>query len=333
MKAVVYHRYGSTDVLALDEISRPRPAPDEVLVRIRAASVNPYDWHFMTGKPFLHRLVSGIRTPKRHRLGADLAGVVEDVGRDVTGFRPGDEVFGEVNGESPGHPTLELASFSEYAAVAQRWLAHKPAHITFEQAAAVPLAATTALQGLRDYGNVQPGDKVLINGASGGVGTFAVQIAKAYGAEVTGVCSTRNAALVRELGADHVIDYTTNDFTRAGERYDLLLDNVGNRTLAECRRVLAPQGMYLASFGRADKSWLGPLATIAWMRILTRFVGHDLLMLEQHRDPRDIQTLRELIEAGKLVPVVDRTYPLSDAAEAMKHLETGHARGKIVITM
>jgi NADPH:quinone reductase-like Zn-dependent oxidoreductase len=333
MQAVVYHEYGSADVLELADIARPVPGDNEVLVRVRAASVNLYDWHYMTGKPVVSRVAHGLRRPHGEQLGADLAGEVDAVGRNVTRFSPGDEVFGEVNGESPGHPTLELASFSEYVAVAEDWLALKPSNVTFAEAAAVPLAATTALQGLRDYGRVEPGFEVLINGASGGVGTFAVQIAKAFGAAVTGVCSTRNVALVRSIGADHVIDYTKDDFTRVERCYDLIFDNVGNRTLVACRRPLTPKGMYLASFGRPENDWLGPLAKLLGMRIYTLIVTQDMVILNQHRNTHDIETLRELIETGEVVPVIDRTYPLSRVAEAMHYVEEGHARGKVVITV
>ena len=333
MKAVVYQEYGSADVLELEDIERPGYADDEVLVRVRAASVNPYDWHYLTGKPFLSRVTFGLRKPRNDRLGADLAGEVAAVGPGVTRFRPGDGIFGEVNGESPGHPILELGSLAEYVAVAEDWLARKPPNVTFEEAAAVPLAATAALQGLRDYGGVGPGDEVLINGASGGVGTFAVQIAKAMGAAVTGVCSTRNVEMVRSIGADHVIDYTTTDFTRSGLLYDLILDNVGNRSLAAYRRVLKPKGMYLASYGRPDNSWLGPLATIAWMWVYNLAVRQDFVFLNQHRKRRDIEALRELLESGQVRPVIDRTFPLSEAAAAINHLEAGHARGKVVVTV
>lgn len=332
MKAVVYRRYGSADVLELEEIEKPVPEDDEALVRVRAASVNPYDWHYLTGKPFLSRIIYGLRRPHGHRLGADLAGEVEAVGQAVTRFKPGDAVFGEVNGESPGHPELELGSLSEFVCVSEDWLALKPSSLTFEEAAAVPLAATTALQGLRDYGQVEPGDEVLINGASGGVGTFAVQIAKAMGARVTGVCSTRNVDLVRAIGADEVIDYTKDDFTRIGP-FDLILDNVGNRSPLMCRRALGKWGMYVASFGRPDNEWLGPLATLLALRVYTLVVSQDLVMLTQHRNKQDIQTLRELLDMGAIRPVIDRTYPLAEAAAALEHLELGHARGKVVISV
>ncbi len=240
MKAIVYDKYGSPDVLQLQEIDKPVVNDDDVLVRVRAASVNPYDWHFLTGLPYIGRISFGLFKPNVDGLGADLAGQVEAVGNNVTQFRPGDEVFGEVDGEAPGKPMLELGSFAEYVCVSEDSVVLKPADLTFEQAAAVPMAGLTALLGLRDKGRIEPGQKVLINGASGGVGTFAVQIARSFGAEVTGVCSTRNVDMVRSIGADHVIDYTREDFTRGGQRYDLMLDNVGNRSLSECRCVLNP---------------------------------------------------------------------------------------------
>ncbi len=333
MKAIVYREYGSADVLELEDIEKPEVKDDEALIRVRAASVNPYDWHYMTGLPYVGRVQFGLRSPKVDGLGADLAGQVEAIGKDVTLFQPGDEVYGEVNGESPGHPMLELGSLAEYVSVAEDVLAPKPANLTFAQAAAVPMAGMTALQGLRDHGCLRAGQTVLVNGASGGVGTFAVQIAKALGAEVTGVCSTRNVDLVRSIGADHVIDYTREDFTRSGQRYDLLFDLVGNHSLSECRRALNPSGVYLASFGQPEHRWLGPFAHLVKMAVLSRLVSQRLVSFTTKRTRAVLLDLKELIEAGKLTPVIDRTYSLSEAAEAMTYLEAGHARGKVVITV
>ncbi len=334
MQAIVYDRYGSPDqVLHLLEIDKPAIEDDEILVRVRAASVNPYDWHLVTGKPYLSRLKYGLRTAPGSGVGADLAGQIEAVGDGVAELRPGDDVFGQVNGEEPGLPNLELGSLAEYVAVSQQWVAPKPVGLSYEEAAAVPLAAITALQGLRDYGRVQPGHRVLINGASGGVGTFAVQIAKAFGAEVTAVCSTRNVEMVRSIGADHVIDYTHEDFTKSGRHYDLLLDNVGNRSPAECRRVLAPRGTYLASFGQPDNNWLGPLGKLLRMKVMSLFVGQRMVLLTQHRSKDDIAVIRELLEAGQVRPVIDETYPLAATVDALHYLEQGHARGKVVITV
>jgi NADPH:quinone reductase-like Zn-dependent oxidoreductase len=333
MKAIVYPKYGSTDVLELQEVDKPVANDGQVLVRVRAASANPYDWHFMTGLPYFMRMRSGLRRPKVTGLGADLAGQVEAVGNNVTQFRPGDEVFGEVDGEVPGKPLLELASFAEYVCVSEDNVALKPANMTFEQAAAVPLAGFTALQGLRDQGRIEPGQKVLINGASGGVGTFAVQIARSFGAEVTGVCSTRNVDRVRSIGADQVIDYTREDFTRDGQRYDLMLDNVGNRSFSECRRVLNPRGVYLASFGTPERRWLGPLPQLLKALVLSTFVSQKVVALLVKRTKEDLLVLKELLETGKVTPVIDRHYKLSDVPEAMRYLEQGHARGKVIITV
>lgn len=322
MQAVVYDRYGSADVLRLVELEKPVPEDDEVLVRVRAASINPYDWHFMAGVPYLMRLQFGLRKPKRGRPGVDLAGEVEAVGESVTEFRPGDEIFGWWDG-----------AFAEYVAVSQDQLALKPRESTFEQAAAVPLAGLTALQLLRDTGQIQPGQKVLINGASGGVGTCAVQVAKSFGAEVTGVCSTRNVDMVRSIGADHVIDYTSEDFTRGGKRYDLILDNVGNRSLTACRRALNSKGIYIASFGRKHRRWLGPLPYLFKMRALSLFVSQKMVSRTARPNKEELLRLKELLETGKLSPVIDRRYGLHEVPEAMRYLEEGHAQGKIVISV
>jgi NADPH:quinone reductase-like Zn-dependent oxidoreductase len=333
MKAITFDDYGSPDVLLLQEIDQPVVNDDDVLVRIRAASVNPYDWHFLTGRPYLARMQFGLLKPKVNRLGADLSGQVEAVGKNVTRFRPGDDVYGEVDGEVPGKPMLELGSFAEYVCVSEDSVVLKPANLTFEQAAAVPMAGLTALQCLRDQGRIEPGQKVLINGASGGVGTFAVQIAKSFDAEVTGVCSTRNVDMVRSIGADQVVDYTREDFTRGGHRYDLVLDNVGNRSLSECRRVLNPRGVYFSSFGAPENRWLGPIAQLLTMLLMSPFVSQKMVSLTVKRTNQVLLDLKELIEAGRVTPVIDRTYPLSETPEAIRYLEEGHARGKVVITV
>jgi NADPH:quinone reductase-like Zn-dependent oxidoreductase len=326
MRGIVYNEYGAPDVLEFGEIDKPMVEDDMVLVRVRATSVNPFDWHWVTGLPYFSRTQFGLFKPKVNGLGADMAGQVEAVGKNVTQFQPGDEVFGDLS-------ECGLGAYAEYVCAPENALAAKPANLTFEQAAAVPLAANTALQGLRDHGQVQPGQKVLINGASGGVGTFAVQIAKSFGAEVTGVCSTRNADMVQSIGADHVIDYTQEDFTRGGEGYDLMLDLVGNRSPLECRRVLTPKGVYLASFGQPDHRWLGPLAQLLRTLLLSPFVSQKMTMFVMKPNPKDLVVLKELLESGKVTPVIDRTYPLSETPDALRYLEEGHAQGKIVVTV
>jgi NADPH:quinone reductase-like Zn-dependent oxidoreductase len=323
MKAILYDEYGSPDVLELKDIDKPVVEDNEVLVRVHAASVNPYDWHFLTGLPYFMRMTSGLKPEEATVLGADMAGQVEAVGKNVTRFQPGDDVYANV----------ETGGCAEYIAFTEELLGLKPGNLTFEQAAAVPLAALTALQGLRDHGQIQPGQMVLINGASGGVGTYAVQIAKTLGAEVTGVCSTRNVDIVRSIGADHVIDYTEEDFTQGAQRYDLMLDLVGNHSPSECRRVLNPEGVYVASFGQPEHRWLGPLAQLLRMLVLSRFVSQKMVLFTAHPSREDLQLLTELIEAGKVTPIIDRTYPLSETPEAIRYLEEGHARGKIVITV
>jgi len=321
LKAITYHRYGSPDVLEFQEVDEPVAKDDEVLVRVRAVSVNPRDWHFMRGLPYVVRPF-GLRSPKDGVLGSDVAGQIEAVGRNVTRFRPGDEVFADVL----------TGGFAEYTGVSEDFLGLKPANLTFEQAAAVPLAALTALQGLRDHGRIRPGQKVLIIGASGGVGTFAVQIAKSFGADVTGVCSTRNLDMVRSLGADHVIDYTQEDFTQRGQKYDLILQLAGTRSPSDCRRALTPKGTLLLSSGESSGRWIGPIGRIIKALVLSPFVSQRLAPFEAKRSREDLQILKELIEAGKVTPVIDRTYSLSEVPEAIRHLEEGHARGKIVIT-
>lgn len=321
MKAIVYHEYGSPDVLELKEIDKPTVDDDSVLVRVRAASVNAYDWHLMRGLPYLVRMTDGIRKPKTNVAGVDMAGHVEAVGKNVTQFRPGDEVFGERDG-----------AFAEYVCAREINFVLKPANMTFEQAAAVPMAGFTALQALRDKGRIQPGQKVLINGAGGGVGTFAVQLAKAFGADVTGVCSTRNVEMVRSIGADHVIDYNKEDFSRSRQRYDLIIDIAMNRSLRDCRRALGTNGT-LVMVGASDSRWLGPLARMFRALLWSRFVSQRMLPLMAKRSNEDLVALKELIEAGKVTPVIDRTYPLSETPAAIRYLEMGHAQGKVVITV
>jgi NADPH:quinone reductase-like Zn-dependent oxidoreductase len=322
MKAIVYHEYGSPDVvLGLQEVDKPTAGDDEVLIKVRAASVNPLDWHFIRGTPYLARILFGLGKPKQTRPGVDMAGQVEVVGSAVTRFKPGDEVFGSCRG-----------AFAEYACAAESALAEKPENVTFEQAAAVPIAGYTALQGLRDHGHLQNGQKVLINGAAGGVGTFAVQVAKSFGADVTGVCSTRNVEMVRSIGADQVIDYTREDFTRSGQRYDLILDCVGNHSLLACRRVLDPKGIYV-SVGGPDGRWLAPLPRLARAALLSPFVSQKMSSFTARRDQEDLIILRDLMATGKLTPVLDRTYSLSEAPEAVAYVDKGHARGKVVITL
>ncbi len=317
MKAIVYTTYGSPDVLQLKDVEKPTPKDNQLLVKVHAASANPADWHLMRAEPFLARLANGLLKPKNTRLGADVAGRVEAVGRNVTRFQIGDAVFGEL-------PLNELGSFAEYVCAPEELLALKPTKLTFEQAAAVPLAAFTALQGLRNKGQIQPGQTVLINGASGGVGTFAVQIAKSFGTEVTGVCSTRNLDMVRSIGADHVIDYTQADFTKNGQRYDLIFDAVGNRSVSDLKRALNPNGI-CAVAGFTSLSRLFQIMLLGGKR-----VG---MMDTAEANQKDLVFIKELLEAGKVVPVIDRHYPLRETAEAIRYLEAGHARGKVIITV
>ena len=321
MKAIVYAQYGSPDFLQLREVARPAPKEDEVLIRVHAASVNAADWHYLRGAPFLFRLETGFPKPKNTFLGADVAGRVEAVGRNVTQFQPGDEVFGDLSESGRG-------TFAEYVCASENALALKPANISFEEAAAVPMAAVVALQGLR-AGKIQRGQKVLVNGASGGVGTFAVQIAKAFGAEVTAVCSTMKLDLVRSIGADHVIDYTQEDFTRNRQQYDLILAVNGYRSISDYKRALSPTGTYVMSGGDTaqmmEAMFLGP-----WMsRKGSRKMGN----LAAKPSQKDLIFVKELLETGKVVPVIDRCYPLREVASAIRYLEEGHAQGKIVITV
>jgi NADPH:quinone reductase-like Zn-dependent oxidoreductase len=320
MKAIVQGEYGSPDVLELKDIEKPVVKDGEVLVRVHAASIHIGDWYVMRGVPYVMRPVFGLRRPKVRVPGTDIAGKVEAVGKDVTRFHAGDEVFGWCKG-----------GFAEYTSAEEDKLLPKPVDLTFEQAAAVPTSALTALQALRDHGKVRPGQKVLIIGASGGVGTFAVQIAKSLGAEVTAVCSTRNVDMVRSIGADHVFDYTREDFTEGGRRYDLLLDNVGNRSPSECRRVLNPEALYLSSFGLPERRWFGPMIELLKMTVLSPFASQTMASLGVKRTRERLLALKELIEAGGVTPVIDRTYPLSEVPDAMRYLEEGHARGKVVI--
>ncbi|HEX8246890.1 MAG TPA: NAD(P)-dependent alcohol dehydrogenase [Pyrinomonadaceae bacterium] len=320
MKAIVYHSYGSPDVLKYEELEKPTAADDEVLIKIRAASVNPLDFHFMRGEPFVIRLMAGLRQPKDTRLGRDLSGQVEAVGRNVTEFKAGDEVFGMCRG-----------AFAEYALDSKSELVTKPYNLTFEQAACVPVAALTALQGLRDKGKIQAGQKVLITGASGGVGTFAVQIAKTFDAEVTGVCSTRNVEMVRSIGADRVIDYTQEDFTNTGERYDLILDCYATHSLTEYRRALNPKGIYVGVGGPVG-SMSGLLAELFKQLVFSLVVSQKFITFMAKPNKADLLVIRELIESGKVTPVIDRRYGLDEVPEAMRYMEEGHARGKVVIT-
>jgi len=323
MKAIVYTKYGPPDVLQLKEVEKPTPKDNEVLIKVHAASVNYADWGLLRGKPFLVRLMEfGPLKPKNQILGADLAGRVEAVGRNVKQFQPGDEVFGDISGCGWG-------AFAEYVSIPENALVLKPANISFEEAAAVPLAAVTALQGLRDKGQIQPGQKVLINGASGGVGTFAVQIAKSFGAEVTAVCSTRNLDMARSIGADQVIDYTQENFTQNRQRYDLILAANGYHSISDYKRALSPEGIYVCTGGSMAQIFqsmlLGP-----WMSMTgSKKMGN----LAAKSNKKDLFFMKELLEAGKVVPVIDRCYPLSEVAEALGYLGEGHARGKVVITI
>jgi NADPH:quinone reductase-like Zn-dependent oxidoreductase len=322
MQAVVQDTYGAADVLELRDIDKPVPKNNEVLVRVHAAGVDPGVWHLMTGLPYLVRVMGyGLRTPKVRVRGRDVAGRVEAVGTNVTRFHPGEEVFGTCEG-----------SFAEYVRARADKLAPKPANLTFEQAAAVPISGLTALQGLRDKGKVQPGQKVLIIGAAGGVGSFAVQLAKAFGAEVTGVCSTTKLDLVRSIGADHVIDYTRDDFADGARHYDLILDTAGRRSLSQLRRALARRGTLVIVGGEGGGRWLGGFdRQILRAPILSPLVSQTLRPLTSKERSEDLVVLSQLIEAGKVTPVIDRTYPLREAPEAIRHLEQGHARGKIVL--
>ena len=322
MKAIVQHKYGAPDVLALGEVDKPAVGDDEVLVEVHASSVNPADWHMSTGTPYLVRPQAGLRTPKQTIPGKDVAGTIVAIGEGVTEPRVGDDVYGEVDG----------GAFAEYVAVRADLLAPKPANLTFEEAAAVPLAAFTALQGVRDKGQVRPGQHVLVNGASGGVGIFAVQIAKALGAEVTAVCSTKNADMVRSIGADQVIDYTKDDFSAGEQRYDVMIDNVGTGSLSDCRRVLNSDGVYVM-IGGPKHRWLGPVRRMIAAMVYFRFVSQNFQWFVATPNRNDLDYLTELIEDGKVTPVIDRRYALAEVPEAMAYLGKGHTRGKSVITV
>jgi NADPH:quinone reductase-like Zn-dependent oxidoreductase len=319
MKAIVYRRYGSPDVIRYEEVEKPIPGDDEVLIKVCGAAVNPLDWHFVRGSPYGIRFMTGLRRPKDARLGMDVAGRVEAVGTNVKEFKAGDDVFGACRG-----------GFAEYVCTAEAALALKPANVTFEQAGCVSVAAFTALQGLRNKGHVQPGQKILINGAAGGVGNFAVQIGHWLGAEMTGVCSGRNVEMVRSLGADRVIDYTQEDFTHNGERYDVILDCVGNHSLLACRRVLVRRGIYIM-VGAPSGRWIAPMDRVLKMRVLSWFVSQRLNSITAKRSKDDLNLMAELMQSGKVTPVIDRCYRLSEVPEALRYLEEGHARGKVVI--
>jgi len=326
MKAIVRCDYGLAN-LKLTDMEKPTPDDDQILVKVHAVSVNPYDWHFVEGTPYLMRAMGiGLRKPKDVRLGVDFAGTVEAVGKNVTQYKPGDEVFGGRDG-----------AFAQYVCRrAVGAVALKPAGLTFEQAASINIAGITALQGVRDKGKVQPGQKVLINGASGGVGTFAVQLAKAYGAEVTGVCSTRNIELVQSLGADHVIDYTKEDFTKGDQKYDVILDNVANHSLSECRRVITPSGTYvlIGGGGVNEQGFVGAIGKALNAAVYSRFVKQKMGMMMADPSTKDLTLLGDMIQSGKIKPVIDRTYKsLSEVPDAIRYLEQGHARGKVVVTV
>lgn len=322
MKAVIYTSYGGPDVLRIADVEKPVPNDDELLIKVHAASVNPLDWRFMKGEPALLRVFIGLRKPRRGRPGIDVAGEVEEVGKNVTQFKPGDAVFGSCRG-----------AFAEYVCTVASRVAMKPDNATFEQAASVNVAGLTAMQGLRDKGKIQKGSKVLINGAAGGVGTFAVQIAKTFGAHVTGVCSTRNIEMVRSIGADEVIDYTQNDFATGNQRYDFIFDCVVNHTFSACRRVLTPNGRFVGIGAPHDASLLGLLARMIKDVVLSVFRSQKIVMFIAKASQDDLTLIGQLIATGKLKPVIDRSYSLSDTAEAVRHVQEGHARGKVIIDL
>jgi NADPH:quinone reductase-like Zn-dependent oxidoreductase len=322
MKAIVQHGYGSPDRLRLEDIETPAPKANEVLVRVRAASVNPADVAVATGLPRIGRLAYGLRTPKDRVRGMDLAGIVEAVGSAVTDLKPGDEVYGQANG-----------TFAEFAVTPANHLSPKPANLTFEEAAAVPMVGLVAIQAVRDRARVQPGQKVLVNGAGGGIGSFTVMVAKVFGAEVTGVCGPDKVELVRSLGADHVIDYTQDDFTRNAERYDFILDNVSNHSLRSLRRVLTPEGMLICNAGEFDHRWIGPMGRFMRAAIMSVFSSRKLGTFLSLPNRANLLALKELIEAGKVRPVVDRTIPLAEAPAGIAHVAAGHARGKVVVAV
>lgn len=322
IKAIVYRCYGATDVLKFEDIEKPAPADDEILVKVHAASINPLDWHFMRGTPYFIRLMSGLGAPNYTGLGVDFAGTVEAVGSNVKRFKPGDEVFGGADG-----------AFAEYVIVAEDGaLAMRPANVSFEQAASAPIAGITALQALRDTGKLKPGQQVLINGASGGVGTFAVQIAKSLGAVVTGVCSTRNVAMVQSIGADYVFDYTKEDYTESGQQYDLIIDMVGNHSLSANRRALKPGGIFII-VGGGKGDWLGPMMSPIKALVMSPFVDQEFVMILAELRQDDLAILGDLMQAGEVTPVIDSRYQLNEVPAAIQHSEDGRARGKIIIEM
>ena len=323
MKAIVYDRYGPPDVLRYEELEKPLPGDDQVLIKVHASSVNPYDWHFIHGTPSLIRFISGVRAPKSKRLGVDVAGEVEAAGRNVTNFKPGDAVFGTATG-----------AFAEYVCASESTLAHKPESLTWEQAASVPIAGITALQGLRDKAGILAGQHVLINGASGGVGTFAVQIAKSFEARVSAVCSTRNVELVRSIGADEVIDYTRENFIHGGQRYDVFFDLVGNNPLPACLRVLQPKGVYIGCGGGGpDRGSMELLGSMLYPLLLGPFTHQKMPGLLAKVNATDLNFLADLMQTGSITPVLDGTYALSETADAIRYLEQCHARGKVAITV
>ena len=324
MQAITYATFGSPDVLELREVARPAPAPGQVLVRVRAASVNPWDWHFMRGLPYIARLSgAGVRRPKHPILGGDIAGEVEAVGPGVTRFASGDDVFGFIG----------FGGFAEYVAVPEDALATKPSNLTFEQAASVPLAAMTVLQGLRDVARIQPGQHVLIVGASGGLGTFAVQVAKSFGAVVTGVASGRNLELLRSIGADHVIDYTQTDYLAGAQQYDVVFQLAGTTSASAFRRILTPKGTLILTSGDSKGRVLGPMGRILRAVLSRPFVSQTMAAIPHHPNAADLEAVRALVESGVVTPVIERTYPLAETAAAIRHLETGRARGKVVISV
>src|SRR5271155_2129745 len=327
MKAIVYRDYGSADVLRCEEIEKPVPGVDEVLIRVRAASVNPLDWKVMSGGPFIVRMLLGLGKPKIKRPGVDVAGTIEVTGKNVTQFKQGDEVFGTCRGAFAEYGTSKSGTGVKSA------LVKKPDNVTFEQAASIPVAGLTALQGLRDHGRIQTGQSVLINGAAGGVGTFAVQIAKAFGAKVTGVCSTRNVDMVRSIGADRVIDYTQEDFTKSRQRYDLFFDCIGNHSLTACRHILNPKGTLIMVGAPGDGPLTGLLARLIGALVLSQFGKQKMVFFIAKMNQEDLTILGGLMETGKVTPVIDRCYGLSEVPEALRYLEEGHARGKVVISL
>ena len=322
MKAIVQDGYGGPETLEFQDVPEPELTDDRVLVRVAAASLNPYDWHLMRGLPHFVRLQLGMARPKQTIRGVDFAGRVEKVGKDVEGVIPGDEVFGESNG-----------ALAELMSVSSRSLVSKPRNMTFEEAAAVPMGGLTALQALRDTAHTQAGDRVLINGSSGGVGTYAVQIAKALGAEVTAVCSTRNLEMVRSIGADHVVDYTKDDFTDTERRYEVIIDTVSTKELSECRRILEPDAVYVSLGALEMGNWIGPLTFLFGVKLASWRGSQRMVSMLARTDRDDLTTLKDMAEAGEIRSVIDRTYPLAEAAEAMRYLEEGHVRGKVVVTI